>query len=406
MTRIVSPPSATLGARQLTQLAADVKHSRFEEREDPPVSGTAATAEQNESPDSAQELQDLPSDLTTLSLEQLMNLRVRAREPEEGEGKDKGQEEITEEVVEVENPAADQSNEFPPARNGGGGADFTSFEAVVLGENSLLAETSAREPREDDEAFVANVQIPVLAPLSDALPSPVPIEEESDTVPLNLVDPDSELPLLGGPGNDFLVGGPGDDSIQGLGGDDYLEGAGGNDTLDGGADGDVVIGGSGDDIVLGSGGNDYLEGGKGNDILDGGPGKDTLIAGEGDDVLVWDFPDITLDGGAGSDTLRVMQGDVDISNFHGNFLSVEVVDLASDPNPNSLILHPQDVLDISDSDILAVLGGVNDSVDAGSGWTYTGRNTEGHDVYIQDVSGEIAKLVLDPDLSINPDIVT
>lgn len=65
-------------------------------------------------------------------------------------------------------------------------------------------------------------------------------------------DPQLELMVFGGPGNDRLRGGPGNDHLEG---------------------------GPGDDRLRGGPGNDLLIGGPGCDDLDGGPGRDQLIQG-------------------------------------------------------------------------------------------------------------------------------
>ncbi|MEJ2153434.1 MAG: hypothetical protein P8Y29_10950, partial [Gemmatimonadota bacterium] len=176
--------------------------------------------------------------------------------------------------------------------------------------------------------------------------------------------------------------------------------------MDGGPGSDIVIGGDGNDIIRGSGGNDQLDGGLGNDVLDGGPGLDALMGDDGNDVLVWDFSDTIVDGGNGTDTLLVAQGNVNLTNFQGTISGIEAIDLSVDPNSNTLTITPQDVLDISDTDVLAVLGGGNDSIDAGSGWSYAGQNGAGQDVYTQSVGSSLATMILDPDLITNPDIVS
>jgi Ca2+-binding RTX toxin-like protein len=368
---------------------------KLEELMDLPLNGESLAAEKDEPAPIAQELQDLLSDLTTLDLEQLMNIRLHASESEEEEDKDEDEDGAT--AIAEETETAEDPSEQQPAAIGGGGADFTSFETVVVGEALFLAMAGERGRHDDDEVL-------------DALSSPIPLDEESETVQLNLVEPDSEPPpqptLTGGPGDDFLVGGPDSDSIIGFGGNDQLVGSGGDDTLDGGRGVDILTGGSGNDLLLGGGGNDQLDGGLGNDLLDGGPGKDMLTGGSGNDVIVWDFPDAVADGGAGSDVLRVVEGDVDLTNFKGTIAGIEIIDLSADPDPNALTLTPQQVLDVSDTDVLTVLGENGDSIDAGSGWTYGGRDGDGQDVYTQSLAGSLATLILDPDLITNPDIVS
>ena len=182
----------------------------------------------------------------------------------------------------------------------------------------------------------------------------------------------------GGPGDDSLIGTPGDDTILGYGGNDVLEGRAGNDTL-------------------------Y---GDGYDTLKGQGGSDTIIGEAGDDILFWDAGDAVMDGGTGTDTLRVAGGDVDLTTFTGTITGIEKVDLFDQPSGEGLILTAQDVLDISDTDTITVLGKNNDTVDAGTGWTDGGLDGSGNQIYTQMVGAQLATLLLDPDIAVNPDILT
>jgi hypothetical protein len=152
-------------------------------------------------------------------------------------------------------------------------------------------------------------------------------------------------------------------------------------------------------------GSDVLSGGAGNDWLDGGIGSDDLNAGAGDDILVWDAEDLALDGASGTDTLRVANGDVDLSAFAGTLAGIEQIDLSSDAGANSASLSAMDVLDISDTDIVTILGDSTDTVDAGTGWAYGGFDGAGNHIYTQTVGLSLATLLVDPDMSANPDIL-
>lgn len=188
-------------------------------------------------------------------------------------------------------------------------------------------------------------------------------------------------------------------------GDDVLVGGAGDDVLDGGGGKDDVFGGMGDDVLRGGGGSDTLSGDGGDDLLDGGGGKDVLLGGDGDDILIWDPSDDGVHGGAGSDTLRAGHRDVDLDKFDGAVSGIERIDLGIGAEDNELVLSAQDLLDISDTDVLAVLGDSDDRADAGSGWTYVGPDGDGNDVYSQMVGPDLATLFLDADISVNPDIL-
>ncbi len=262
--------------------------------------------------------------------------------------------------------------------------------------------------------------------------------------------------IEGGPGDDTLTGTAGDDTIFGFNGNDTLIGLAGTDTLDGGAgtdtadysgsgtavtvnlatgsgsggdaQGDTLIsienldgsdhddsltgdghdntldGGAGNDTLIGGAGDDRLRGRDGDDTLDGGAGADDLEGDGGNDILVWDPADTSIDGDSGTDTLRVDSGDVDLTSFGGSIDGIEQIDLEADTGANTVTLSAQDVLDMSDTDTLTILGDGGDSVEAGSGWTDGGFDGNGNHIYTQDVSGDLATLLLDPDITPNADI--
>jgi len=127
--------------------------------------------------------------------------------------------------------------------------------------------------------------------------------------------------------------------------------------------------------------------GGGDDLIDGGGGRDIIYGQEGDDTIIYDALDFTIDGGSGFDTLKLENGDgIDFGSLVLNPIdNMEVIDLASDTNPNALTnLSPADVLDMTDGDNeLYVLGDENDSV-GGAGWTSSGSQEIGgvmFDVY-------------------------
>jgi Ca2+-binding RTX toxin-like protein len=172
------------------------------------------------------------------------------------------------------------------------------------------------------------------------------------------------------------------------------------DVIEGTSVSDTLNGTVGDDVILGFAGSDTLNGLAGNDWLAGGAGADSLFGLAGDDTLVWDSSDATIDGGTGNDTLWVESGDADLTTFAGTVVGIEEIDLEADAGANTLTLAAQDVLDISDTDVLTVLGDGGDSVDAGTGWT-DGGIASGFHVYTQG----LATLNLDTDLTVNPDIL-
>lgn len=229
--------------------------------------------------------------------------------------------------------------------------------------------------------------------------------------------------IMGTAGADTLNGTVNADVICGADGDDTLNGNNGNDILRGGNDNDVLNGQNGSDALYGEAGNDQLNGGNGqdyldggagidtlngdngNDVLDGGAGADILAGGLGSDVLVWDAADTSIDGGSGNDTLRITGGDADLTTFGGAAVGIEQVDMAADAGANTLTLNIQDVLDLSGTDILTVLGDAGDALNAGTGWTDGGLDVNGNQIYTQNAGAGLATLLVDTDVTVNADIL-
>jgi Ca2+-binding RTX toxin-like protein len=209
--------------------------------------------------------------------------------------------------------------------------------------------------------------------------------------------------LVGGNQDDMLFGGSGDDVLLGGNHDDQLYGGTGADALYGENHDDVLFGGGGDDQLFGGDGSDWLDGEGGQDWLDGGAGSDVLIGGADDDVLVWDAADHRFDGGDGDDELLVVAGDIDLSAFAGQVVSIESVNLLSDPGANTLTLTAADVLDITDNGLLSVLGDGQDRVVSDPGWTLAQVDTNGFQLYVASVGlDEVAGLLLGPGVQFDP----
>ncbi len=177
-----------------------------------------------------------------------------------------------------------------------------------------------------------------------------------------------------------------------------IEGGAGDDTLNGTNSVDFIFGYGGDDTLSGRNGDDTIYGGDGNDTLNGQGDSDALFGGAGDDILVWDSIDTTIDGGSGTDTLDASGADVDITTFAGTFTGIEQIDLSAVGN-QSVTLSAQDVLDMSDTNTVTVVGGPPDTVEAGTGWT-DGGISGGFHTYTQG----LATLLVDTDVTVNGDI--
>ena len=169
----------------------------------------------------------------------------------------------------------------------------------------------------------------------------------------------------------------------------------------GGGGTNVINGTSGNDNLIGTAGNDLIHGFAGDDIIDGGGGSDRLDGGLGNDVLVWDALDTSIDGKNGIDTLRVDSANADITGFGGSISSLEIVDLQTGASSYGVTLTAQDVLDVTDNaNTLTITGDAMDSLNANTGWTYTGVDGSGNEVYTQAVGPHTATLVVDPTITI------
>ncbi len=115
--------------------------------------------------------------------------------------------------------------------------------------------------------------------------------------------------------------------------------------------------------LTGNAGADTLSGGGGNDTLDGKGGADTLKGLGGNDKLLWGTGDVKLDGGAGTDTIK-LSVKLNLTTLdNSKFVSLEQINMAGGGG-DVLTLNKSDVLDMSSTDILKVLGDTGDVVNA------------------------------------------
>ncbi|MGK7961944.1 right-handed parallel beta-helix repeat-containing protein, partial [Crocosphaera sp.] len=129
----------------------------------------------------------------------------------------------------------------------------------------------------------------------------------NDTITIeNDVDPNIEVELRGGVGNDSLIGGRGND---------FLEGGTGNDTILGRRGNDRLFGQQGEDEIFGGEGNDHIEGGSETDDLYGEQGEDEIYGQQGQDYLWGGVDADSLFGGLGND---VLHGEAGQDQLFGN----------------------------------------------------------------------------------------
>ena len=216
--------------------------------------------------------------------------------------------------------------------------------------------------------------------------------------------PDS---ILGADGNDVMFGNGGRDDIFGGNGADVIFGGSGNDVIGADADAlnpfvlvpgdDWVAGGSGNDRITTGAGADTLFGDSGNDVLLGGTGRDVVDGGTGNDHLFWDEQDGLFNGGSGTDRLRTASSDLDLGSAAGRRIhSIEIIDMTGGTGiPDSLTLSKAELLDVSSTRILRVLGDAGDIVDIEGPFTDGGISGRYH-VYRMGS----ARLLVDTDVTV------
>jgi Ca2+-binding RTX toxin-like protein len=161
-------------------------------------------------------------------------------------------------------------------------------------------------------------------------------------------------------------------------------------------------GGTGDDLLTGTAAADVIVAGQGNDTLIGNGGSDILYAGAGDDVIaISDLNFNRIKGGSGIDTLRVDGSGMffDLSASANNRITgIEQIDL-NDDSSNTLAFNNLDVLALSDTNQLVILGNTSDVVvSLGQGWTASGTQTLDGNLYNEYAVGGVSLLV-DSDIS-------
>ena len=170
-----------------------------------------------------------------------------------------------------------------------------------------------------------------------------------------------------------------------------------DDLIIGGAAANRLTGGAGMDTMNGGAANDTVNGGEGNDSLSGGTtGTDRLNGEAGDDILIWGAGDI-LNGGAGTDTLRILSGNVNLTstaNPNNRLLGIEDIDLLQ--GAHKLTLNRSDVLAMSPTDTVRILGDAGDMVDI-AGAFVLGAEVDGYRTYTLGVG---AKLLIDTDIQV------
>jgi hypothetical protein len=161
-------------------------------------------------------------------------------------------------------------------------------------------------------------------------------------------------------------------------------------------------GGTGDDLLTGTAAADVIVAGQGNDTLIGNGGSDILYAGAGNDAIaISDLNFNRIKGGSGIDTLRVDGSGMffDLRAIANNRITgIEQIDL-NDSGSNALAFNKLDVLALSDTNQLVILGNTSDVVvSLGQGWQESGTQTLDGNLYNEYAVGGVSLLV-DSDIS-------
>lgn len=255
--------------------------------------------------------------------------------------------------------------------------------------------------------------------------------------------------ITGNAGNNALSGGEGNDTLNGGGGTDTMDGGIGNDiyVTDGGdtiveglnAGTDTVqssvaltltdpdlenltltgaanvngTGNSAGNVIFGNAGINTLSGLGGNDTLSGGGGADILSGGAGNDTFFYDAADVAvagnrISGGADTDTLTfasLLNQSLNLTTLADDRITgieqinINGLNLLGFTPDNTLTLNVADVFAISDTDVLRVDGGADDTVNSvGQGWTFGGNVAIGAQLY-ESYSFGTAQLLIDTDIA-------
>ena len=161
-------------------------------------------------------------------------------------------------------------------------------------------------------------------------------------------------------------------------------------------------GGTGDDLLTGTAAADVIVAGQGNDTLIGNGGSDILYGGAGDDVItITDLNFNRIKGGSGIDTMRVEGSGMffDLrASANNRITGIEQIDL-NNSGSNALAFDKLDILALSDTNQLVILGNTSDVVvSLGQGWQDSGTQTLDGNLYNEYAVGGVSLLV-DSDIS-------
>lgn len=174
-------------------------------------------------------------------------------------------------------------------------------------------------------------------------------------------------------------------------------------TIDSASDKNTIFAGneSNDEVILENTNNDIYALG-GDDVV-------TIDLGDETNTTLIDVKDYRIDGGAGTDTLKLFNssetGDQSIDFTNANFETLknfETLDLVSAAGKGdiTITLGVDDVISLTDSDNILKIDGDADNVINAEGFTDTGTDTGGYDIWEgTGSSGETVRLLIEPDIT-------
>ncbi len=145
-----------------------------------------------------------------------------------------------------------------------------------------------------------------------------------------------------------------------------------------------------DNALTGTDGADKLIAGGGSDTVNGGDGSDFINAGGGNDTIIYDENDYKILGGGGIDTLWFTGANQSLDLGWNIVSGIEKLLLGGDGG-HRVTLTAADIMRVSDTDQMIIIGDSTNHIDPGTGWTFGGLTADGQSQIL--VNG-VAKLIV------------
>ena len=177
----------------------------------------------------------------------------------------------------------------------------------------------------------------------------------------------------------------------------------------------VTLGSVANNVLTGDTASQTFIAGAADNTITGGGGADVMLGGSGDDIFILNASNVAalqgafgngdnvtrlarIDGGTGMDTLRLSDGvNLDLTTVNNvgagtedgwsRIESIEMIDLATDGNGNTVKIAVSDVID------MAGMNQFNSAPIAGNSWTGLANKEERHQIVVLGTESDIVKLV-------------